>query len=60
MIMVDVTHIPNVQVGDEVILIGGSAKTKEEVSADDLADWANTINYEIVTRIHPSIPRIVQ
>jgi alanine racemase len=60
MIMIDVTHIPNVQVGDEVILIGGSAKTKEEVSADDLADWANTINYEIVTRIHPSIPRIVQ
>ncbi len=60
MIMVDVTHIPNVQVGDEVILIGRSTKTNEEVSADDLAEWANTINYEIVTRIHPSIPRIIQ
>jgi len=60
MIMVDVSHISDVKVGDEVILIGKSNFTKEEVSADDLAEIAHTINYEIVTRIHPNIPRIIK
>lgn len=59
MIMVDVTHIPNVKVGDIAILIGGDEKTKENVTADDLAEIAGTINYEITTRIHPQIPRII-
>ncbi|MCS7205485.1 MAG: alanine racemase [Leptospiraceae bacterium] len=57
MIMVDITHIKNAKVGDEVILIGKSEN--EEITADELAEITGTINYEIVTRIHPSIPRIV-
>lgn len=56
MSLVDVTHIPDVAVGDEVVLLGRQAE--ETLSADDLAAWAGTINYEIVSRIHPSIPRI--
>ncbi|MFN3603449.1 MAG: alanine racemase [Leptonema sp. (in: bacteria)] len=59
MIMVDVTHIPDVKVGDTAILIGKDKKTKESVTADDLAEIAGTINYEITTRIHPNIPRIL-
>lgn len=59
MIMVDVTHIPNVKVGDIAILIGKDLKTKESVTADDLAEIAGTINYEITTRIPPHIPRII-
>ena len=36
-----------------------SAMVKEEVTADDIAGWAGTIPYEIVTRLNPNLPRIV-
>ncbi|MFB3787970.1 MAG: alanine racemase [bacterium] len=42
---VDVTHVPEVQPGDEVVLIGRQGR--EQITADDLARWAGTINYEI-------------
>jgi alanine racemase len=42
--------------GDEVILIGESGN--EVVSAQDLADWAGTIPYEILTNINTRVPRI--
>jgi alanine racemase len=53
--MVDVTHIP-AAVGDEVSLLGAHAG----ITADDLAHQCDTINYEIVTRINPLTPRVVQ
>ena len=56
MIMVDVTDVPNVRPGDEVVLLGGDSG--DQVSADDLATWAGTINYEITTRISETIVRI--
>ena len=49
--------IKNVKLGDEVVLIGKSGKS--EVSVDDMAYLADTINYEIVTRLNPLIKRIV-
>ena len=54
--MLDVTDIRNVQQGDEVVLLGrqGSA----EISADEMAGWANTISYEIFTSIGTRVPRI--
>jgi alanine racemase len=57
MTMVDVTHIPNVQVGTVATLLG--ADGDERVSAEQLAAWMGTINYEVVSRIHPSQPRFV-
>ncbi|PIP86578.1 alanine racemase [Candidatus Campbellbacteria bacterium CG22_combo_CG10-13_8_21_14_all_43_18] len=51
MIVVDVTDIKGVKPGNEVVLIGRQGR--EEVSADELAELADTINYEIVTRINP-------
>ncbi|MFC1663229.1 alanine racemase [Patescibacteria group bacterium] len=54
--MVDISNIKNVKVGDKVILIG--KKGKAEVTADELAEACGTINYEIVTRINPTIKRI--
>ncbi len=57
MIMVDVTNIKNIKIGDEVILIG-SQKGKT-ISVEDISNWAETINYEIVTRLSERIPRIV-
>jgi len=57
MFMAEVTHIPGVKAGDRVTLIGASGK--EVVSADHLGEWAGTINYEIISRINPLIPRVV-
>jgi alanine racemase len=47
--MVDVTHIPDVEVGDEVVLFGRQKDSVIEV--DEVAQKANTINYEIITTI---------
>lgn len=57
MMMVDVTDIPNVHLEDEVVLLG--AQGDEVISADQLATWCGTINYEVVSRIHASLPRIL-
>jgi alanine racemase len=55
--MVDVTDIPGVQVGDEVVLLGRQGD--QEVSADELAGLLETINYEVVTRVSWALPRVV-
>lgn len=54
--IVDVTRISNVRVGDRVVLIGKDRK--EKITAKELAKKIGTINYEIVSRINPNIPRI--
>jgi alanine racemase len=41
---------------DEVILIGESGA--ESITCEDLADWAGTIPYEILTNINTRVPRI--
>lgn len=41
---------------DEVILIGTSGD--QTINCEDLADWANTIPYEILTNINTRVPRI--
>ena len=56
-ITADVTDIPGVQLEEEVVLLGRQGQ--ERISAEHLASLCGTINYEIVTRINPKIPRIV-
>ena len=53
---IDVTDIDGVEQGDEVVLIGRQAD--EIISADEMASWANTISYEILTSIGARVPRI--
>lgn len=53
---VDVTDVKNVKAGDEAVLIGKQGR--EEITADELGQRIGTINYEIVTRINPIIPRV--
>ena len=53
--MVDVTDIPGVEVGEEVVLIGSQGS--ENISATDLAALIGTINYEILTNISLRVPR---
>jgi alanine racemase len=55
MVVVDVTNVKNVKVGDEVVLIGKQGK--EEVTADELGKLAGTSCYEIVTRLNPLIKK---
>lgn len=54
--VVDVTNVPEVKVGDVVTFIG--KQPPEEVTADEVARWATTINYEVVTAIPSRLPRI--
>jgi alanine racemase len=54
--MIDVTDIRNVKQGDEVVLLGRQGDA--EISADQIAAWANTISYEILTSISARVPRI--
>ena len=56
-IMVDTTDIPEAKVEDEVVLIGSQGN--ESISAEQFGKWANTINYEVTTRVNERIPRIV-
>ena len=56
MCMVDVTSLPNVKVGEEVVLIGSQGK--EKITADEIAKLTGTITYEIVCGISKRVPRI--
>lgn len=53
--MVDVTEISDVSMGTEVVLIGRSGD--EEITADDMAQWAGTIGYEIICNISSRVER---
>jgi alanine racemase len=52
MLMLDVTHIPDVAEGDEVIVFG------EELPVQQVAAWAGTIPYEILTGISQRVKRV--
>ena len=54
--MVDVGHIPGVQVGDEVVIMG--TQGSQTITAEEIATHSGTINYEIVTRIGLRLPKI--
>lgn len=53
---IDVSHIPDVQIGDEVVLIGEQGGRR--ITADDVAAFLDTINYEVVSTILPRVPRV--
>lgn len=58
MLMVDLTHIPQAGTGEVATLLGRDGE--EEISAETLAGWMGTINYEVVARIHPDQPRLLR
>jgi alanine racemase len=47
--MIDVTHIPNVHIDDEVVLIG--VQGNERITAEDVAERIGTVNYEVTTTL---------
>ncbi len=56
-ILVDVTKIATAQMGDLVTLWGRDGES--ELSADEVASWAQTIGYEIVCGVAPRVPRVL-
>ena len=51
LISVDVTDLANVKIGDKAVLWG------KELSANEVANWAGTIGYELVTRMPRRVTR---
>ncbi len=57
LMMADITDIKGVRLEDEATLIG---KDRDEtLTAEQLAQWAGTINYEILARLTPTAPRTI-
>lgn len=54
--MVDVTDIPDVEIGDEVILFGDGKDNSPHI--DEIAKKLGTINYEIVCMVGRRVPRV--
>lgn len=54
--MVDVTGLPPVKMGDQVVLVGQDGE--ETITFDQLAQLADTISYECVCAIAPRVPRL--
>lgn len=52
----DVTDMPEVAVGDDVVLIGKQGEAS--LSANALAEASGTIAYEVLTSISPRVPRV--
>ncbi len=56
MIMIDVTDMEDVSVGDDVVLLG--CQGEAAITVGELAQWAGTIPYEILCRVSKRMPRI--
>ena len=56
MTVVDISSVPDVQVGDVATVIGRDGA--EEILLDDVAALAETIGYEILTGLRPRLPRV--
>ncbi len=56
--MVDVTDVPYVREGDEVVLMGKDKTTGEEITAEFLGELSGRFNYELTCDINKRVPRV--
>lgn len=56
MLMVDISHVPGVCIGDEVVAVGRQGD--EEITLLELANLAGTIDYELCTQLNARVPRV--
>ena len=56
-ILFDVTDV-NVQIDDEVIILGNSMDGKLNISVSDIAKWNKTIEWEILTNMSKRLERV--
>jgi alanine racemase len=55
--MIDVSHIPEVRLGDEVVMVGRQGKN--EITISSFSDMSRNLNYEVLVRIPSEIPRVI-
>ena len=56
LMVIDVSHVPDVDVGDEVVLMGRQGDA--EIPCAELAEKAGTITWEITTRVGQRVKRV--
>jgi alanine racemase len=56
MTMLDLTGFPDAGVGEEVVIFGRQGGA--EITADEVARWDETLNYEVLCRISKRVPRV--
>ncbi|AOY56819.1 MULTISPECIES: alanine racemase [Desulfococcus] len=54
--MLDVGDVPGIKAEDEVVILGNQGR--ESISADEIAGWLGTINYEVVSSVMARVPRV--
>ena len=54
--MIDVGHVPDIRLEDEVVVLGSQGN--ETISADEIAKRIGTINYEIVSSLTSRVPKL--
>ena len=54
--MIDVTHVPDVKLGDTVTLLGREGSL--EITAQEMGKLCHTINYEVVCRFGQRLPKV--
>ncbi len=52
-LMIDVTDVPGVSVGDEALLWG-----TDDLRCEEVAEWAKTVGYELLTSVARRVPRV--
>lgn len=59
MVMIDVTDIPGIECGDEVVLLGRQKGEfgDDQITASEVAAWCGTIPWEVLTNISRRVPR---
>jgi alanine racemase len=55
LIIIDITDIPDVQIGDEVVMIGNQGD--ETITVHSFSEMTEQLNYEVLTRLPSKIPR---
>lgn len=55
--IIDVTHVPGVRAGDDVVLVGKQKKNVIQISS--FSEFSNALNNEFISRLPAVIPRTV-
>ena len=58
--LTDLENNPAIRAGEEVVLFGRQkgARHQGEITVDEMADWLETINYEVTCLIGKRVPRV--
>jgi alanine racemase len=57
-LMVDLTNLPAVEVGDEVVLLGRQGA--EEITAHEVAALARSVSYDVLAGWRHRLPRVLK